>query len=171
MSKNIVLTGMMGVGKTTIGKSIAKKLSLSFVDVDKIIEEKEGCSINIIFKNKSENYFRVLENKVTLEQLRKKNSVISLGGGAFLNKEIRNEVKNSCISFWLDVSANVLLKRLNRSKKRPLLNRKNLNEDLNRIYSERKKTYSEANYRIKCNTLKPTSITNRILKIYEDTRD
>ena len=79
----------MGVGKTTIGKNLAKKLNYNFVDVDKIIEEKEGLSINSIFKNKSEDYFRKIENEITLSELKKDSSVISLGGGAFLNKAIR----------------------------------------------------------------------------------
>ena len=82
MNKNLVLTGMMGVGKSTIGKSLAEKL-FNFKDIDKLIERKEGCSINQIFKNKSENYFRKLENTISIQELKKKDSVISLGGGAF----------------------------------------------------------------------------------------
>ena len=93
MKKNLVLTGMMGVGKTTIGKSLSQKLSYSFIDIDKTIEIKEGCSINMIFKNKSESYFRKLENSVSLEKLKENNSVISLGGGAFLDRSIRRAVK------------------------------------------------------------------------------
>ena len=158
---------MMGVGKSTIGKSLAERLSFSFVDIDKLIETKEGSSINLIFRNKSENYFRRLENIVSLKELKKSDSVISLGGGAFLNNAIRRAVKYSSVSFWLDVDINELTKRLNKTKRRPLLTGKNLRDNINKIYLERKKTYSEADYRIKCNFLDPETIVNKILKIYE----
>ena len=115
---------MMGVGKSTIGKNLANKLSYTHIDIDKIIEEKEGTTINLIFKNKGENYFRMLESKITLIELKKDGSVISLGGELFLNKDIRRAVKKSSISFWLDVSLNVLTNRLQKSKKRPLLFKK-----------------------------------------------
>ena len=167
MGKNLTLTGMMGTGKTTIGKILAKKLKYSFVDIDRIIEKKEGSSINLIFKNKSESYFRKLENEISLEKLKKKNTVISLGGGAFLNKSIRREIKNTSVSFWLDVDVAILIKRLKKTKKRPLLYNKNLNVTVNKIYLERKKTYSEADFRIKCNFLGPDKIVDKILKLYE----
>ena len=117
MSKNLVLTGMMGVGKSTIGKSLASELSFDFIDIDKLIEKEEGCSINIIFKNKSENYFRMLERKITLKELKKDKLVISLGGGSFLNKSIRSAVKNTSVSFWLDVSTSILIRRLKKIQK------------------------------------------------------
>ena len=167
MKKNLVLTGMMGVGKSTVGKNLAQKLSYNFVDIDKTIESREGSTINLIFKNKSESYFRRLENEISLEKLKKKNTVISLGGGAFLNKSIRREVKNTSVSFWLDVDVIELIKRLKKTKKRPLLYNKNLNITVNKIYLERKKTYSEADYRIKCNFLEPEKIVDKILKLYE----
>ena len=167
MKKNLVLTGMMGVGKSTVGKNLAQKLSYNFVDIDRTIESKEGSTINLIFKNKSESYFRKLENEISLEKLKKKNTVVSLGGGAFLNKSIRREVKNTSVSFWLDVDVSELIKRLKKTKKRPLLYNKNLNVTVNKIYLERKKTYSEADYRIKCNFLGPDKIVDKILKLYE----
>ena len=167
MKKNLVLTGMMGVGKSTVGKNLAQKLSYNFVDIDRTIESREGSTINLIFKNKSESYFRKLENEISLEKLKKKNTVISLGGGAFLNKSIRREVKNTSVSFWLDVDVSELIKRLKKTKKRPLLYNKNLNVTVNKIYLERKKTYSEADYRIKCNFLGPDKIVDKILKLYE----
>ena len=158
---------MMGVGKSTVGKNLAQKLSYNFVDIDRTIESREGSTINLIFKNKSESYFRKLENEISLEKLKEKNTVISLGGGAFLNKSIRREVKNTSVSFWLDVDVSELIKRLKKNKKRPLLYNKNLNVTVNKIYLERKKTYSEADFRIKCNFLGPDKIVDKILKLYE----
>ena len=168
LKKNLVLTGMMGVGKSTIGKNLANKLSYTHVDIDRIIEEKEGSSINIIFKNKGENYFRMIENKTTITELKKDSSVISLGGGAFLNKDIRRTVKKSSISFWLDINLNILINRLKRSKKRPLLFKKNIGEAIGKIYFERKKIYSEADFKVRCDKLKIDTIVSKILKIYEN---
>ncbi len=167
MGKNLTLTGMMGVGKSTIGKNLAKKLNYNFIDVDKLIEAKEGSSINLIFKNKSENYFRKIENDITLSELKNDNSVISLGGGAFLNNAIRRSVKKLSVSFWLDLPVEALIKRLKKSTQRPLLFKKNIAETAKKIYLDRKKIYSEADYRIKCNSLKPNEIVSKILELYE----
>ena len=167
MGKNLTLTGMMGVGKSTIGKNLAKKLKYNFIDVDKIIEAKEGLSINLIFKNKSESYFRKIENEITLSELKKNNSVISLGGGAFLNKTIRKNTKKYSTSFWIDVPIYNLIKRLEKSRQRPLLYKKNIAETVKKIYFDRKKIYNEADYRIKCNSLKPNEVVSKIISIYE----
>ena len=162
---------MMGVGKSTIGKSLAKRLNYNFIDVDKIIEEREGLSINLIFKNKSESYFRRIESDITLAELKKDKSVISLGGGAFLNKTIRRSAKKFSTSFWLDVPVDELIKRLKKSKKRPLLFGKNIAETVKKIYFNRKKIYNEADYRIKCNSLKSDEIVHKILNLYEKSRN
>tara|TARA_B100000035_G_C20825957_1_gene476476 strand:+ start:48 stop:563 length:516 start_codon:yes stop_codon:yes gene_type:complete len=167
MGKNLTLTGMMGTGKTTIGKILAKKLKYSFVDIDRIIEKKEGSSINLIFKNKSENYFRKIENEITLQELKKDSSVISLGGGAFLNNAIRKNAKKLSSTFWLDVPIEKLVKRLKNSRQRPLLLKKNLKESVKKIYFERKKFYNEADYRIRCNSYKSEEIADKILNLYE----
>ena len=167
MGKNLTLTGMMGVGKSTIGKILAKKLNYNFVDVDKLIESKENLSINLIFKHKGESYFRKIEYKVILSELKNNNSVISLGGGAFLNNAIRKNAKKLSTSFWLDVPVEELIKRLKKNKKRPLLLNKNLSETVKKIYFDRKKIYNEADYRIKCNSLRSGEIANKILNLYE----
>ena len=157
----------MGVGKSTIGKNLAKKLNYKFIDVDKLIEIKEGSSINLIFKNKSESYFRKIENDITLSELKNDNSVISLGGGAFLNNAIRRSTKKLSVSFWLDLPIEALIKRLKKNTQRPLLFKKNIAETAKKIYLERKKIYSEADYRIKCNSLKPNEVVSKILDLYE----
>ena len=167
MGKNLTLTGMMGVGKSTIGKILAKKLEYNFIDIDKLIEEKEGLSINLIFKNKGENHFRKIENEMTLTELRRESSVISLGGGAFLNNVIRKNAKKLSISFWLDVPIEELIKRLRKSKQRPLLRQQKTSEVVKKIYFERKKIYNTADYRIKCKSFKSEEIANRILNLYE----
>ena len=171
MIKNLVLTGMMGVGKSTIGRSLASKLSYRFIDIDELIEKKEGSSINLIFKNKGENYFRKIENEITLDQLKKRNVIISLGGGAFMNRNIRREAKKNSLSFWLDLSTDEIVKRLKKSNKRPLLFNKNLIETINKIYLDRRRTYNEASFRIRCNSLKSEEIVNKILLFYEKSRN
>ena len=165
MKKNLVLTGMMGVGKSTIGKKLAKKLKLDFVDTDEIIESKEKSSIKNIFNKRGESYFRKLEKKVALQELKKSNLVVALGGGAFIDKVVRNEIKNSCLSFWLDLSIPSLLKRVKKTKKRPLLDLERLEESMIEIYSERKKIYNESNFRIKCDLLNKEEIVDKIIKL------
>ena len=168
MSKNLTLTGMMGVGKSTIGKNLAKKLNYNFVDIDRLIEIKEGASINLIFKNKSEKYFRKIEHEITLKELKKDKSVISLGGGAFMNKSIRAKTKTNSISFWLDVHLDELIKRLKKTRQRPLLFKKNINDTVKKIYFERKENYSKADHRIKCTFLSANETVKLILKLYEN---
>jgi len=167
LGKNLTLTGMMGVGKSTVGIILAKKLDYKFVDVDKLIEDKEGSTINFIFKNKSENYFRKIENDITLAKLKGYNSVISMGGGAFLNNSIRRSAKKLSTSFWLDVPIQELMKRLEKNNKRPLLLKKNTKEEIKKIYFDRKKIYNEADYRIECKTLRSEEIAKKILNLYE----
>jgi shikimate kinase len=167
LRKNLTLTGMMGVGKSTIGKALSKHLSMEFIDVDKIIEKKLKLTIQKIFEQKGEAFFRKLEEKITLEEIGKKNKIISLGGGAFMNNKIREYVLKNSKSFWLNYSTDLLSKRLFNSKKRPLLKNKNIKSTLEKIYSERKSTYSLANYRIDCNNLTSDLIVEKIVQLYE----
>lgn len=170
MKKNLVLTGMMGVGKSTIGKKLAEKLNLKFKDIDKIIEKKEKKKIKDIFDQHGESYFRKVERKITIDELKQNSSVISLGGGAFLNAAIRKEIENTSISFWLDLDPTSLLSRIKRIniKKRPLLEKNNLENTINQMYSERKKIYNRSDYRIKCKSLKINEILEKIEKLYEN---
>ena len=166
MEKNLALTGMMGVGKSTIGRALSKRLLMQFSDIDTIIEKKLKMSIQKIFNQKGESFFRAFEEKITLLEVEKKNTIISLGGGAFINSKIRKKILSSCVCFWLDLDLKLIEKRLIKSKKRPLLNDKNSKKTLKDIYEERKSTYAKANYRVKCDGLNLNLITNKIIKLY-----
>jgi len=166
LEKNLTLTGMMGVGKSTIGRALSEQLSMRFVDIDKIIEGKLKLTIQKIFEQKGEIFFRNFEEKITLQEIIKKNTVISLGGGAFMNPKIRDYVLLNSKSFWLNLNPDLLEKRLIKSKKRPLLNNKNTRITLEKIYRERESTYALANYRIDCNNLTKDLIINKIIKLY-----
>ena len=168
MNKNLTLTGMMGVGKSTIGKALSKNLSMEFVDIDKVIEKKINLTIQKIFEQKGEPFFRKLEEEITLKELKKKNKIISLGGGAFMNNKIRNFVVLSTKSFWLDLKTDLIAKRLNNSKKRPLLIDRNIRKKKKKIYNERKSVYLLANHKIDCNNLSADLIVKKIVKLYED---
>ena len=164
--KNLVFLGMMGSGKSSIGSLIAKKLQLNFIDIDNVIENELGLSIKKIFETKGENYFRKFEEKTTLKKLKSSSTVISLGGGAFSNKEIRKEVIKNHISFWLNWSDDILLNRIKNSKKRPLAFNSSENEIIDLI-KKRSNIYSKALYKIECNNLTKNEIVKEILKIYE----
>ena len=164
--ENLVFLGMMGSGKSSIGLQIAKKLKLTFVDIDKEIEKELGISIKKIFETKGENFFRKFEEKITLKKLKLDSVVISLGGGAFTNKLIRKEVLRSSISFWLNWNTTILLKRIRYSKKRPLAFNATDNELVDLI-KKRNNIYSKALYEIKCDNLSKKQVINKVLKIYE----
>ena len=164
--ENLVFLGMMGSGKSSIGLQIAKKLKLTFVDIDKEIERELGMSIKKIFETKGENFFRKFEEKITLKKLKLDSVVISLGGGAFTNKLIRKEVLRSSISFWLNWNTNILLKRIRYSKKRPLAFNATDNQLVDLI-KKRNNIYSKALYEIKCDNLSKKQVIDKVLKIYE----
>ncbi len=164
--KNLVFLGMMGSGKTSIGSIISKKLKKDFIDVDHEIEKELGMKISTIFETLSENYFREIEEKITLRVLKKNNIIISLGGGAFINFNIRKEVLENHISFWLNWSPKTLINRINSSLKRPIAFKASKNE-LFEIIKKRSKIYSKALYKIECENRTKNQISKKILEIYE----
>ena len=143
--KNICIMGLMGSGKSIIGKDLSKNLNLKFYDTDKEIELITNKKISAIFKEEGESYFRDIEEKVCIEILSIDNCVVSLGGGSIISKKIRKIIKKNSYSIYLQVKLNNLQKRLKFSRKRPLLNN-NLNnsEILKNILKERKKYYEKA---------------------------
>jgi len=163
--KNLVLLGMMGSGKSSIGYLISKKLNLKFFDIDVLIEDEIGMKVANIFKEKGENYFRKIEQKITLKILKTNISVVSLGGGGFINNKIRKEVLTNNLSFWLNWDNEVLLKRIMSSKKRPLAFNSNDQEILSLI-EKRLVIYTKAKFKINCDKLTKTEVVKKIIKIY-----
>ena len=165
-NKNLVFLGMMGSGKSSIGNLVSKELDLPFIDVDSMIIKNTGMSISEIFEKKGENYFRNLEEKITLKCLKKIKNVISLGGGGFINAKIRKEVISNHFSFWLNWDESTLIKRIKNSKKRPLAFKLS-DQEIRVLIKERSIIYSEAEFKINCNKLTKTEIVRKIIKIYE----
>tara|TARA_B100000945_G_C20273992_1_gene545347 strand:+ start:83 stop:598 length:516 start_codon:yes stop_codon:yes gene_type:complete len=168
LKRNLVLTGMMGSGKSTIGKSLSERLNTKFIDIDNIIEKKLSLSISQIFESKGEDFFRDKEREETIKALKNENIVIALGGGAFMDETIRENIKKSSFSVWLDIDIDEIFKRIKSNKKRPLL--KNISkESLEKLCEERKKTYLLADCKINCNLKTKNEIVEKIKKLYENT--
>ena len=166
LEENLVFLGMMGSGKSSIGSIVSKKLNMDFIDVDILIEEKVGKSISKIFENNGEKFFREIEEVMTLKILKKNRSVISLGGGAFLNKKIKKEVLDNHISVWLNWEFETLVKRIKSNQKRPIAFKLSKNELINLI-KKRSIVYSKAMYKIECDNLTKDEIAKNVIKIYD----
>ncbi|MDB4192642.1 shikimate kinase [Candidatus Pelagibacter sp.] len=165
-NKNLVFLGMMGSGKSSIGAIVSKRLKIPFIDIDNLIEEHAGMTVSEIFEINGEDYFRNLEEKITIKSLKHKNVVISLGGGGFINEKIRKDVLTNHFSFWLNWDDLILIKRIKGSKKRPLAS-KSTEQEIKAIINKRKKIYSQANFKINCNKLKKSEIVKTVIKTYE----
>ncbi len=164
--ENLVFIGMMGSGKSSIGSLLSKKLNIDFIDIDNEIEKQTGMKIFKIFENNGEKHFREIEEIITLKFLKIEKSIISLGGGAFLNNKIKKEVLENHISFWLNWDPKTLVERIKDSKKRPIANKSSKNEILELI-KKRSIIYSKAMYKIECENLTKNEIVKKIIKIYE----
>ncbi|MEC9413974.1 MAG: shikimate kinase [Pseudomonadota bacterium] len=147
----ITLTGMMGSGKTSIGKLLAKKISLPFYDSDKRIESKLNLKISDIFSEFGEKRFRQEEELICKELLEKKKFILALGGGAILNKEIHNLMLDKTLSIWIKTNMDVLFNRLKNDRSRPLLNGVDLKKEIKKISSDREQFYSKSDICIENN--------------------
>ena len=167
MKKNLILLGMMAVGKTTIGKIVAKKQKFKFIDTDLKIEEKNSMTITEIFKKRGEKFFRLEEERIVLNALEKDDHVIALGGGSFINKLIRERIQKNAISFWLDLNIKTLISRVSWNKKRPLLDKDSYKKTMLNLYNKRKNIYKQAHHKIICDKMSKGAIVKKIIKLYE----
>jgi shikimate kinase len=150
--KIIAITGLMGAGKTTLGSRLANKIGIYFVDTDQEIEDLEKKSTGEIFLTSGEKYFRDLEKKIIKEIVnRDEELVLSLGGGAFIDEETRQILKQKAITIWLNTDIEIILKRIGAKKTRPILNNGNKRVILGDLAKNRNPLYSQSDIHISSN--------------------
>jgi shikimate kinase len=147
-TRAIVLIGMMGAGKSSIGRRLATQLDIAFVDADSEIEQAAGMSIPDIFESKGEPYFRAGEARVIARLLESGPQVLATGGGAFMNAETRALIRGRGISVWLKAEPDLLLRRIKRRNDRPLLRTEDPEAKLKQLIEERYPIYAEADMTI-----------------------
>lgn len=148
-NKTIVLVGLMGAGKTTVGRRLAKRLGLEFADSDFEIEKAAQMSVGEIFETYGEEYFRAGERRVIARLMGGRPSrVLATGGGAFINDETRELMKSEAITIWLDATLQVLIERTGRRDTRPLLKNGDPEDILRNLLQERGPIYAEADIHI-----------------------
>jgi shikimate kinase len=140
----IVLIGMMGAGKTTVGRRLAARLGRHFVDSDEEVEKAAGMSIEDIFAARGEADFRAGEAKVIARLLKESGIVLGTGGGAFMNAETRGLIKQAAVSVWIKADFDLLFQRVSRRSNRPLLKTANPRETLMKLIEARYPIYAEA---------------------------
>lgn len=144
-ARSIVLVGMMGAGKSTVGRRLAARLHIPFLDADHEIEAAHaGMTIAEIFAAHGEPYFRDGEARVIARLLESGSSVLATGGGAFMREETRERIRHKAVSIWLDVEGDVILKRVKRRADRPLLQTADPAATIEKLIVERSPTYSQA---------------------------
>ena len=161
---NILLTGFMGAGKTTVGKKLAKRLGYFFIDTDREIEKEQGCSITEIFKYGGEECFRDLETDILQKLQTKQNLVIATGGGMVLRNENRSLMQSLGTRVYLKVELQELMRRLKKDEKRPLLQKPKPEEHILEMLQQRKSIYEEAECIIDTTDLSPHQMVTEIIR-------
>jgi shikimate kinase len=162
IGSSIVLVGLMGAGKSCIGRRLAARLGQPFTDADAEIEAAAGCSIEEIFERHGEAAFRDGERRVIARLLRGPRQVLATGGGAYMDPRTRAEIRDHAISVWLRADLDLLHRRTSRRDTRPLLKRGDPQEILHRLMTERYPVYAEADVTVVSNDGPPDATVERV---------
>jgi shikimate kinase len=162
-ARTIVLVGMMGAGKTAIGRRLAKRLDLTFTDADDEIEIAAGCSIPDIFKQHGETAFRDGERRVIERLLKQSTHVLATGGGAFMDPKTRALIKQGGVSVWLRADIEVLWRRVSRRGHRPMLKTDNPRATLSALIDERYPVYATADVTVESRDGPPEETVDRVV--------
>lgn len=165
--KNIVLIGFMGTGKSSVGKVLAEKLGVKFVDVDEVIEKTTGMKISEIFSKFGESRFRDIETEIIKLITKKKGQVIATGGGVVLRDENMKQLKESGVIFCLKASENVIFERVKGTQNRPLLQVENPKQTIRELLQKRMPLYEKANFCINTEGLTPEEVADKIIEEYK----
>ncbi len=162
--RSIVIIGLMGAGKTTVGRRLAERLDLRFVDADAEIEKAAGQTIAEIFAEHGESYFRDGERKVIARLLASGPQVLATGGGAFMSEETRKAVSEHGISVWLKAALPLLMKRVRRRSHRPLLQAADPETVMRELMDKRYPIYSQADIAIETRDIPHNVIVNDVMR-------
>jgi shikimate kinase len=162
--RSIVLVGLMGAGKSTIGRRLAQKLDLAFVDADAEIEQAAGKSVQDIFRDHGEASFREGERRVIARLLESGPQVLATGGGAFMTDETRNNISRRGIAVWLKADIALLMKRVRRRDNRPLLKADNPEEVMQTLIEQRYPVYSQADIIVESRDVPHSSIVSDVIR-------
>ncbi len=160
----IVLTGFMGTGKTSVGEELARRLGYPFVDTDVLIEEKEGMPISLIFKEKGEDYFRVVERRVVEDVSSRRNAVIATGGGIIKDRKNVESLGRRGIIIWLRAEPGIILKRVMlEGGKRPLLDVEEPMQEIRKLLNEREHFYQQSDFSLETNYITPGEAAQELI--------
>ena len=163
-NRSIVLVGMMGVGKSSIGRRLAARLNVSFVDADAEIEKAAGMNIADIFARHGEPYFRSGEARVIARLLEGGPQVLATGGGATVNVDTRTAIKAKGVSIWLNAEFDVLMRRINKRKnERPMLQTADPAATLRQLLAERAPVYAQADLTVQSREVPHDAVVTEIM--------
>jgi len=165
MRKNIIITGFMGSGKSIVAEKLARKLGMEFIDMDRIIEERQGMSISDIFAINGEKYFREQENELVKELSQDKNMVIATGGGTFLFSDNVRTLSREGEIVCLFADSQTIYKRVKRKNIRPLLKGDNVLNKINHLLEERKKIYNNIKWKIDTTDFTVQEVVDKIINL------